>query len=300
MGTKRPATAGWITGSLEILVTYPLEFVKTQLQLQQQASAMYAGADRYRGASDCFFRTLRERGPLGLYRGGSAWIIFAGPRSATRFTTFEACMGTARRHGLQPSAGLDMACGLTAGLVQAVVTDTANQCIQIKMVHDQSPRGPHRYRGFVHAVRCIYADEGFVRGFYAGIVPAVAKGATTNCLRFLGFGVLTREMRRWQPAEQANQPLPVHQTMLAGGVAGAVSAVLTQPIDTVKANMMGLEARAFSSTWGCVRQLVAAGGVRALFQGVGPRAAKVFLEVGLQFTLFEKVGLALDRLLDGR
>ncbi len=81
-------------------------------------------------------------------------------------------------------------------------------------------------------------------------------------------------------------------------LAGAVSAVLTQPIDTVKANMMGLEARAFNSTAGCVRQLVAAGGVRALFQGVGPRAAKVFLEVGLQFTLFERVGLALDRLLD--
>jgi solute carrier family 25 citrate transporter 1 len=298
MNTNHPATAGWITGSLEIVVTYPLEYVKTQLQLQQQASALYAGADRYRGAADCFTRTLRERGPLGLYRGGSAWIIFAGPRSATRFAVFDACMGTARRRGLQPSAALDMACGLAAGLVQAVVTDTANQCIQIKMVHDQSPRGPQRYRGFVHAVRCIHAEEGIVRGFYAGIVPAIAKGATTNCLRFLGFGVITREMRRLQPAERAGQPLAAHQTMLAGGVAGAISAVLTQPIDTVKANMMGLEARAFSSTWGCARQLVAAGGARALFQGVGPRAVKVFLEVGLQFTLFERVGGALDRLLD--
>ena len=29
-----PVLAGWIAGSLEIVVTYPLEFVKTQLQLQ--------------------------------------------------------------------------------------------------------------------------------------------------------------------------------------------------------------------------------------------------------------------------
>ena len=113
-----------------------------------------------------------------------------------------------------------MACGLAAGLVQAVVTDTANQCIQIKMVHDQSPRGPQRYRGFVHAVRCIHAEEGIVRGFYAGIVPAIANGATTNCLPFLGFGVITPEMRRLQPAASAGPPPAAHQTMLAGGVAG--------------------------------------------------------------------------------
>ena len=31
---RHPVIAGWIAGSLEIVVTYPLEFVKTQLQLQ--------------------------------------------------------------------------------------------------------------------------------------------------------------------------------------------------------------------------------------------------------------------------
>ena len=34
-----PVLAGWIAGSLEIVVTYPLEFVKTQLQLQVTSSA---------------------------------------------------------------------------------------------------------------------------------------------------------------------------------------------------------------------------------------------------------------------
>ena len=33
-----PVLAGWIAGSLEIVVTYPLEFVKTQLQLQVTSS----------------------------------------------------------------------------------------------------------------------------------------------------------------------------------------------------------------------------------------------------------------------
>ena len=35
---RHPVLAGWIAGSLEIVVTYPLEFVKTQLQLQVTCS----------------------------------------------------------------------------------------------------------------------------------------------------------------------------------------------------------------------------------------------------------------------
>ena len=31
---RYPVVAGWIAGSLEIVATYPIEYVKTQLQLQ--------------------------------------------------------------------------------------------------------------------------------------------------------------------------------------------------------------------------------------------------------------------------
>ena len=31
---RYPVLAGWIAGSLEIVATYPIEYVKTQLQLQ--------------------------------------------------------------------------------------------------------------------------------------------------------------------------------------------------------------------------------------------------------------------------
>ena len=32
--SKHPVTAGWIAGSMEIMVTFPLEYVKTQLQVR--------------------------------------------------------------------------------------------------------------------------------------------------------------------------------------------------------------------------------------------------------------------------
>lgn len=56
--------------------------------------------------------------------------------------------------------------------------------------------------------------------------PAVLKGAVTNCLRFLGFGEIKRALQSRLPPEDRGRALPVVQSMVAGGVAGAVSAVV--------------------------------------------------------------------------
>ena len=45
------------------------------------------------------------------------------------------------------------------------------------------------------------------------------------------------------------------------------------------------------------RDLVRAGGMPALMNGVGPRVVRVFIEVGLQFSLYEVIGRQLDRLM---
>ena len=74
----------------------------------------------------------------------------------------------------------------------------------------------------------------------------------------------------------------------AGAVAGAISAVISQPVDTVKANMMGLDRGAYASSLDCARAIVKADGVRA-WNGGGPRVVRVFFEVGLQFALFGEV-----------
>ena len=50
----------------------------------------------------------------------------------------------------------------------------------------------------------------------------------------------------------------------------------------------------------CARALVAAGGLRALFFGLGPRVVRVTIEVGLQFSLYEAVAPWLDRILASR
>ena len=116
----------------------------------------------------------------------------------------------------------------------------------------------------------------------------------TNGIRFPVFGALKRLM---QGGDEHAGPLPPAQAVLAGGAAGVVSAVLTQPIDTVMAQAQGLESSRFRNSLSCARELVAAGGVRALFFGLPVRCIRVALEIAIQFSLYEQVSYRMDRLL---
>ena len=115
----------------------------------------------------------------------------------------------------------------------------------------------------------MWRENGFL-GFYQGVVPAVVKGAATNLIRFPVYGMLKRIVQGSDRDSAGAVPLTPMQSMLCGGTAGAISAVFTQPIDTVKANMMGLDAGRFRSR-SAVPLSHPGGGPLVLMNGVGPR-----------------------------
>ena len=307
MPSQHPILSGTLVGSIEICFTFPFEFVKRQLQLQQLSSALARRASvRFEGPLHCASHTMSASGWRGLYVGFEPFFLFAGPRSAIRFYSFEALSAIAgggrTPAAATPSAAVDTACGFGAGLCEAALGQTPNQAISTKMLHDASPSGQRRFRSFAHAVSLIYAEHGFWRGFFCGIEPALIKGATTNAIRFPVFGALKQRLLERESAAGAQQPrsqLRPAEAVLAGATAGAVSAVATQPIDTVMAQAQGLESHRFRNSLHCAREIVAAGGVRALYFGVGPRVVRVMIEVGLQFSLYEAIAPRIDRLLGG-
>ena len=74
---------GGITGGIEICITYPTEFVKTQLQLDE-GSSRRGEARQYNGLIDCVKKTVKTRGFFGLYRGLSVLLYGSIPKSGVR------------------------------------------------------------------------------------------------------------------------------------------------------------------------------------------------------------------------
>lgn len=71
---------GGAAGAIEILITFPTEYVKTQLQLDDRTGV----ARRFHGPIDCVRQTIRAHGFRGLYRGLSVLLYAAIPKSAVR------------------------------------------------------------------------------------------------------------------------------------------------------------------------------------------------------------------------
>lgn len=70
---------GGIAGGLEICCTFPTEYVKTQIQLDEKAAL-----PKYKGPIDCVSQTVKGHGILGLYRGLSSLLYGSIPKASVR------------------------------------------------------------------------------------------------------------------------------------------------------------------------------------------------------------------------
>ena len=157
---------GGITGGIEICITYPTEYVKTQLQLDEKVG-------KYKGIKDCARQTVKEKGVFGLYRGLSVLLVGSIPKSAVRFGAFEHFkkMKMDDKGNLRP---LDrMLCGLGAGVCEAILAVTPMETVKVKFINDQRSAQP-KYQGLVHGIRSIVREQG-IKGTYQGLTATILK-----------------------------------------------------------------------------------------------------------------------------
>ena len=172
---------GGITGGLEICITYPTEYVKTQLQLDEKVG-------KYKGITDCVKQTIREKGPFGLYRGLSVLVLGSIPKSAVRFGAYEQfkSMRVDKNGNLAP---LDrLICGLGAGICEAILAVTPTETIKVKFINDQRSRNP-KYRGLFHGVKSIVAEQG-LKGTYQGLSATIMKQGSNQVRNNFFFSFL--------------------------------------------------------------------------------------------------------------
>lgn len=146
---------GGITGGIEICITFPTEYVKTQLQLDEKGAAK-----KYDGIADCVKKTVKSHGFFGLYRGLSVLLYGSIPKSAVRFGAFETFRGMA----VEPDGSLSiknrLLCGLGAGVCEAIFAVTPMETVKVKFINDQRSANP-RYKGFFHGVGIIIKEQGW-------------------------------------------------------------------------------------------------------------------------------------------
>ncbi|XP_072034911.1 tricarboxylate transport protein, mitochondrial-like [Amphiura filiformis] len=277
--------AGGIAGGIEICITFPTEYVKTQMQLDERSAKPL-----YRGPIHCVQYTVKHHGFFGLYRGIAPLIYGSIPKAAVRFGCNEFFKNhwRARNNGTLSKTG-SLFCGLGAGVSEAILAVTPMETVKVKFIHDQTQPKP-RYRGFFHGLRIIVKEQG-IRGTYQGLSATIMKQGSNQAIRFF----VMDSLREWYRDGDPNKNIPIPLTALFGGLAGAASVFGNTPLDVIKTRMQGLDAHKYKSTWDCALKIWKHEGPRAFYKGTVPRLSRVCLDVALVFVIYEETIKVLNK-----
>lgn len=268
--------AGGITGGIEICITFPTEYVKTQLQLDEKG-----GQKKYSGIWDCCKKTVKGHGIGGLYRGLSVLLYGSIPKSAVRFGAFEAFKNRMKDEKGNLSAGGRLLCGLGAGVSEAILAVTPMETVKVKFINDQRSANP-KFKGFFHGVSMIVREQG-IGGVYKGVSATIMKQGSNQAIRFFVMETMKDMYRGGDP----NKNVPKMVVGAFGAVAGAASVFGNTPIDVVKTRMQGLEAHKYKNTADCFLQIWRNEGPAAFYKGTVPRLSRVCLDVAITFMIYD-------------
>eukprot|EP00442_Polarella_glacialis_P012068 CAMPEP_0115152384 /NCGR_PEP_ID=MMETSP0227-20121206/66132_1 /TAXON_ID=89957 /ORGANISM="Polarella glacialis, Strain CCMP 1383" /LENGTH=259 /DNA_ID=CAMNT_0002562989 /DNA_START=51 /DNA_END=830 /DNA_ORIENTATION=- len=208
--TLNTVVKGFATGGTMVVLSYPLEYVKTQMQLQSKT------APQYTGMADCAKQTISKHGFAGLYKGASVRVVGAGCQQMCRWGAYTKISSFFREDSGKISVIGNTLSGMGAGVCEAIIAVTPVETIKTR-VNDDMRRGTNQYKGSGDAIVKIIKSEGPI-GLYRGCLPTILKQGTNQAVRmplqaqFFAMIVMGDESKKKSP--------------IYNGIAGALAGVL--------------------------------------------------------------------------
>ncbi|XP_050465297.1 mitochondrial basic amino acids transporter-like isoform X1 [Cataglyphis hispanica] len=264
--------AGCLGGCAGIMVGYPLDTVKVHMQTQDSRNP------KYRGTWDCLRTILAKESVSGLYRGMTSPIAGVAVVNAIVFGVY----GHTQRHLSEPDRlSAHFLAGVSAGLAQTPVSspiELAKTRLQLQSPSQGDSRGP------IQCLRNIYKKEGY-RGVFKGLNITFLREGPSYGVYFVTYEMLTKT--------SSKQPISTPHMLLAGGLAGTASWVISYPIDVIKSRIQAESSNRYSGALDCLKKSVRAEGYRCLYRGLNstilrafPTNAATFAVVTWTFRLF--------------
>ncbi|KAJ2162805.1 Fe(2+) transporter [Coemansia sp. RSA 552] len=261
--------AGAAAGIMEHSVMYPVDIVKTRMQV-------VGAPEMYSGVGQALKAISTTEGMRTLWRGVMSVVMGAGPAHAVYFATYEQT-----KQFLASGAPSAVAAG-AAGGVATVISDALMNPFDVIKQRMQLVGGP---RTVLQCAQDVLRSEG-LRAFYLSYPTTLLMNIPFQTIQ---FGTYDLFRRRLNPSGEYS-PL-TH--VLAGGLAGAVAGLLTTPLDCCKTLLQTRgasadpEVRGASSMWQAARIIHSRQGALGFLRGARPRVIANFPATAISWTTYE-------------
>jgi solute carrier family 25 aspartate/glutamate transporter 12/13 len=271
---------GGIAGAIGATAVYPIDMVKTRMQNQRNNP----GAPQlYKNSIDCFKQIIKYDGYRGLYRGLVPQLIGVAPEKAIKLVVNDFLRDLFGADGPDGEVyfPLEVLAGMGAGASQVVFTNP----IEIVKIRLQVQGEIYRQTGQPPKSALQICRELGFSGLYKGATACFARDIPFSAIYFPTYEALKEVFRK--PDEKSDSAWSL---LLAGTIAGGISASSTTPFDVIKTRLQ-VEARAGQDTYtgiiDCARKVYAKEGAKAFFKGVVPRVFRSAPQFGVTLLTYE-------------
>ncbi|PLB48460.1 mitochondrial carrier protein [Aspergillus steynii IBT 23096] len=263
--TAKDLVAGAAGGVAQVLIGQPFDLAKVRLQTQTGSSAI-----------SLVSQIWRKEGPLAFYKGTLVPLVGVGACVSIQFGAFHSFRQLLEAHNARQNPkngpGLSLAqfylAGGSAGIVNSVVSGPVEH-IRIRL--QTQPHGSARYyTGPWDCARKIIRQAG-IAGLYRGQVVTLFREFHGYGVWFAAYegllGIVTERQQK------RREELPNWQIAVCGGLAGEMLWLLSHPLDVIKSKMQSDgfgDRQAYRSMSHAFHQTWLTGGLRGLFNGLGP------------------------------
>mmetsp|Transcript_32656 Transcript_32656/g.38030 ORF Transcript_32656/g.38030 Transcript_32656/m.38030 type:complete len:292 (-) Transcript_32656:334-1209(-) len=273
-----PLASGCVAGGIEAIAVWPMEYIKTQLQLQSKAKGVKLP---YNGMISGLTYTVRTTGFFSLYRGLAPTLLGSIPKAGIRFGLNSFFKDKLRDKDGKLTAGKNFISGLGAGVCEALIIVAPVETVKTKCIETNMSFG----KGMKH----ILSTEG-IGGVYQGAFATALKQGSNQGLRFMWYN----EYKKIVSNDGERELTPLMR--LCGGMsAGCFSTIGNNPFDVIKTRMQGTNASQYKNTIDCFTQILTKEGIGAFYAGIVPRLGRVVPGQGIIFMSFDMIQDNLSR-----
>lgn len=264
-------TAGAFAGIMEHSVMFPVDAIKTRMQVATTQNV-------YSGIVNAVSKISSTEGAMSLWRGISSVVIGAGPAHAVYFGVYEAVKNSLG--GNEDSKHHPF----VASIAGASATTTSDALMNpFDVIKQRMQLYGSRYKSFSNCALDIYKREGF-SAFYVSYPTTLIMNVPFTAVNFTVYESASKFLN----PKKKHDPL-VH--CVAGGLAGATAAAITTPLDVVKTL---LQTKGYQGSAASVNSFVSGakyiyqtGGMSGFMRGLRPRVVANMPSTAICWTSYE-------------
>jgi len=286
------AVAGATGAVLANAIVYPLDIVKTRLQVQikkRKTEGVPHTVDEahYQGTLHAIQKIIADEGITGLYSGINGALIGVASTNFAFFYWFSVVRTLYMKTQTvphPPNTAIELSLGAAAGAIAQIFT------IPVAVITTRQQTQPkHDRKGIIDTGKeVIYSDDGWTglwRGLKASLVLCINPAIT--------YGAYQRLRDLLYPGKLSLRP---HEAFLLGALSKSCATIATQPLIVAKVGLQSRppparEGKPFKSFGEVMEYIIEHEGPMGLFKGIGPQIMKGILVQGLLMMTKERMEL---------